>query len=230
MNEDISAIGNFTGTARLFPLPNLVLFPQVVQPLHIFEPRYRQMTVDAVSGDRLLGMALLKPGWEASYEDRPELHPVVCLGRIIAEQRLPDGRFNLLLRGLCRGRILKEVTSEKLYRLAHVEVLSEGPPLSAQPAQVLRRQLAEAAPAWIPSEAPAYAQLQKVLQSELPLGVFCDLLAFALPLPCEAKQSLLEETRPEQRAQRLLALLTKTASMVPQGAPARSFPPDFSSN
>jgi Lon protease-like protein len=230
MNEDASALGNFTGTARLFPLPNLVVFPQVVQPLHIFEPRYRQMTVDAVSGDRLIAMALLKAGWESEYEGEPQIHPVVCLGRIIAEQRLPDGRFNLLLRGLCRGRVIEEVASDKLYRLAQVEVLSEGPPLSAQPAQVLRRQLAQAAPDWLPQQSPAYAHLQKLLQSDLPLGVFCDVLAFAVPLPVEAKQQLLEETRPEQRAQRLLSLLTKTASVAPQDTPSRGFPPDFSAN
>src|SRR5574339_310094 len=88
---------DFEGTARLFPLPNLVLFPHVVQPLHVFEPRYRQMTVDALAGDRLIALVLLKPGWEAEYEGRPGIYPVACLGRLVADQKLPDGRYNLHL-------------------------------------------------------------------------------------------------------------------------------------
>src|SRR5256885_9707642 len=105
MNDDQFALGQFTGAARLFPLPNLVLFPQVVQPLHVFEQRYRQMTADALAGDRLIAMALLRPGWEADYDGRPAIHPVACLGRVVADQRLDDGRYNLLLRGLARVRV-----------------------------------------------------------------------------------------------------------------------------
>src|SRR4051812_1530562 len=102
MNDDQHAPANFSGPARLLPLPNLVLFPHVVQPLHVFEPRYRQMTADALAGDRLIALVLLRPGWEAEYEDRPPVHPVACLGRIVADQQLPDGRYNLLVRGLAR--------------------------------------------------------------------------------------------------------------------------------
>src|SRR5581483_8559229 len=100
---------HFSGTARLFPLPNLVLFPHVMQPLHIFEPRYRQMTTDALDGDRLIALALLRPGWEADYDGKPVIYPVACLGRIVAEQRLEDGRYNILLRGLSRIRVLEEL-------------------------------------------------------------------------------------------------------------------------
>src|SRR5947208_12924499 len=108
MSDDVSPLSDFTGTARLFPLTNLVLFPHVMQPLHVFEPRYRQMTADALAGDRLIALALLKPGWEPDYEGRPDLFPVACLGRIVAEQKLEDGRFNILLRGLARVRMVKE--------------------------------------------------------------------------------------------------------------------------
>src|SRR6516162_1515926 len=121
MSDDMSALANFGGTARLFPLPNVVLFPQVVQPLHIFEPRYRQMTADALADDRLIAPVLLRPGWEADYEGQPAIYSVLCLGRVVAEQRLPDGRFNLLLRGLSRCRIVQELPGEKLYRSARVE-------------------------------------------------------------------------------------------------------------
>src|SRR5205823_14060123 len=102
MNDDEQALADFTGVARLFPLPNLVLFPHVVQPLHIFEPRYKQMMADALATDRLVAPVLLRPGWEDQYEDRPPIHPVACLGRVVAEQQLPDGRYNLLVRCLSR--------------------------------------------------------------------------------------------------------------------------------
>src|SRR5439155_15703175 len=100
MSDDITPLANFTGPARLFPLPNLVFFPQVMQPLHIFEPRYRALTADALAGDRLMALVLLQPDWEKDYDAKPAICPVACLGKIVAEQRLEDGRYNLLLRGL----------------------------------------------------------------------------------------------------------------------------------
>lgn len=230
MNEDLAALHHFSGTARLFPLPNLVLFPNVVQPLHIFEPRYREMTADALAGDRLIALGLLRSGWEADYVGRPAVHPVVCLGRIVAEQRLDDGRYNLLLRGLCRARVAEELPPETAYRQVRLQLLSDGPPLSASPSQTLRRQLVEVAPAWFPPKGPARSHLQKLLEAELPLGIFCDLLTFAIPLAVEVKQALLEELDLERRARALLLHLNKT-EIAPVPKPLdRKFPPDFSSN
>src|SRR5262245_26704579 len=148
MHDDSEVLESFCGIARLFPLPNVVLFPHVIQPLHIFEPRYREMTADALAGDRVIAPVLLRPGWEAEYESRPALHPTLCLGRIVAEQRLPDGRFNLLLRGLSRARIIEEVTSGKLYRTARVEVLADGDAPPEQQARRLRKKIGEAAQKW----------------------------------------------------------------------------------
>src|SRR3954465_8007381 len=99
MSDHPESLDDFGGTARLFPLPNLVLFPSVVQPLHVFEPRYRQLMVDALAEDRLIAMALLQPGWEDDYHKRPPIYPGVCIGRIFKEEKLEDGRFNLLLQG-----------------------------------------------------------------------------------------------------------------------------------
>ena len=92
MNDDAWSLQNFSGTARLFPLPNLVLFPHAVQPLHVFEPRYRDLTTDALSDDSLIAMALLQPDWESEPGDRRPIHPVVCLGRVVANQRLKTTR------------------------------------------------------------------------------------------------------------------------------------------
>src|SRR5271155_3631888 len=85
--SDLFPLAEFSGKARLFPLPNLVFFPQVMQPLHIFEPRYRQMTADALEEDRLIALVLPRPGWDKPYAGSPAIHSVACLGRILAEQK-----------------------------------------------------------------------------------------------------------------------------------------------
>src|SRR5262245_5037062 len=118
MNDDLAALTGFEGLARLFPLPNVVLFPHPLLPLHLFEPRYRQMTAHARAHDRLSAMALLQPGWEKDYEGRPRLHSTACLGKIVADRALDDGRYNLMLRGITRVRILHEIPDDKLYRSA----------------------------------------------------------------------------------------------------------------
>src|SRR5580765_8502459 len=88
----------------LFPLPNVVLFPRAVLPLHVFEERYKAMTAQALSGDRRIAMALLKPGWEKSYYSRPAIEPVVCVGTILTHEKLPDGKYNFFLQGTARAR------------------------------------------------------------------------------------------------------------------------------
>ncbi|HEY5617537.1 MAG TPA: LON peptidase substrate-binding domain-containing protein [Vicinamibacterales bacterium] len=108
----------------LFPLPSVVLFPNVFLPLHIFEPRYRAMVGDALGGDRIIGMVLLRPGHEANYEGRPPVFPIGCAGVITHSEPLNDGRFNIVLRGLERFRITGE-DDGNAYRLAHVDSLPE---------------------------------------------------------------------------------------------------------
>jgi uncharacterized protein len=111
-------------TIPVFPLPNVVLFPNVFLPLHIFEERYRDMVADALSEDRIIGMVLLRPGWEGDYEGRPQVYPVGCAGLITHAERLPDGRYNIVLQGLEKFRIVDEDGSRS-YRLARVESIEE---------------------------------------------------------------------------------------------------------
>lgn len=114
----------------LFPLPNVVLFPNVFLPLHVFEPRYRDLVADALAADRMLGMVLLQPGWEHDYEGRPAVYPVGCSGVITHVERLPDGRYNIVLRGLDKFRIVDEDQS-RTYRRALAEPLAEPAPTDA---------------------------------------------------------------------------------------------------
>jgi uncharacterized protein len=223
MSDEHSAPAGFSGCVRLFPLPNVVLFPHVVQPLHIFEPRYRQMTADALAGDRLIGMVLLQTGWETDYAGHPAVCPVGCLGKIFTEQRLGDGRYNILLRGLSRFRITEEACTDRLYRLARADLLED---LSAPPPEIarkLRRRLLKVAPVWFPAEGNVLKQVRKLIKSEVPVGALCDIIAFALPLETSFKQELLQELHVEARIRSLLGRLEKQQA-------ERKFPPEFSLN
>ena len=112
-------------TIPIFPLPNVVLFPNVFLPLHIFEPRYRAMLADALAGDRIIGMTLLQPGLRGRLPGPSARSiPVGCAGVITHSERLPDGRSNVVLRGIEKFRILDEDTSRE-YRLARVQPLPE---------------------------------------------------------------------------------------------------------
>lgn len=110
----------------LFPLPNVVLFPHAVLPLHIFEERYKAMTADALRGNRKIAMALLRPGWVKCYYSKPAIESVVCVGTILSHEQLADGRYNFLLQGTTRARITREV-GDRPYRLAELEPLVEEP-------------------------------------------------------------------------------------------------------
>src|SRR5215213_4281588 len=126
----------------LFPLPGVVLFPRAVLPLHIFEDRCRAMTRDALVGDRMIAMAMLRPGWEKSYYGRPAIEPVVCVGRILSHEKLADGKYNFLLQGVQRARIVEEWPSDDRYRIARLSRLEETPALEID-LDEQRRQLTE---------------------------------------------------------------------------------------
>src|SRR5215213_9581520 len=111
-------------TIPIVPLPNVVLFPTVFLPLHIFDPRYRAMLTDALAGDRIIGMTLLQPGYESDYHGRPAVYSVGCAGVITHSEQLPDGRSDVVLRGIEKFRIVEEDASRE-YRLARVEPLPE---------------------------------------------------------------------------------------------------------
>ena len=110
----------------VFPLPELVLFPGVAVPLHVFELRYRAMVRDVLSGDRTIALALLAPGYELDYHGSPEFHPLGCLGRIEEVEWLPDDRYDLKVVGETRVRFGR-VEREFPYRSVRVELLPQHP-------------------------------------------------------------------------------------------------------
>jgi Lon protease-like protein len=201
----------------VFPLPNVVLFPGMFLPLHIFEPRYRKMTADALAGERLIAMALLSPGWEQDYEGSPAIHPVIGVGKIIEDVKLEDGRYNLVLLGLSRVRVIEEIPRGP-YRSARVEVLRERE-ATGHDADRKRSTLRA-----------LYAEIVKGLSQgglpsppeDIPLGMLCDVVASLLSMSAATKQALLEELDVAARCDRLLRLLE--GSHGPPLPPQRRWP------
>jgi Lon protease-like protein len=183
----------------LFPLPSVVLFPRVSLPLHVFEPRYKKMVNDALTGAQVIGMTLLRPGWESDYHGRPAIYDSGCAGHIEKWEELEHGRYNILLKGITRFRIVSEHGGEP-YRLASVAPLADAPgdPIVLEEA---RRDLLAA----IGRAADGPTVL--VLQPELPHDVFVNALCQSLDLTPLERQSLLDCDGPSERSKRLLEIL-----------------------
>lgn len=223
------ALKDFSGLVPLFPLPNVVLFPHAVLPLHIFEPRYRQMTADVLEGEQLIAMSLLRPGWERPPENgSPAIHQIVGLGKVIAHEKLDDGRYYLVLRGLARARLVSEQLVDLPYRIGKLELCPEAAP---ELSQFERQDRVEELTSYFVRLFPGVKLQQLFAQSvsELPLATVCDVLLGSMPIASELSQQFLEELNVEMRSQMLLDLL-RSAKTLETSPLHRSFPPGFSSN
>jgi hypothetical protein len=104
----------------LFPLPNVVFFPRMPLPLHVFEPRYRAMVRDAAGGPRLVGMVLLRDDWERDYHGRAPIFATGTVGEMVRIEERSDGRYDIVLRGLREYAIVRELPGRSGYREAAV--------------------------------------------------------------------------------------------------------------
>jgi Lon protease-like protein len=192
-------VASIPAVIPLFPLPDVVLFPQVALPLHIFEPRYRKMVADARAGDGVIGMTLLRAGWQHDYHGRPPLYERGCAGRIEQYESLPDGRANIVLRGLTRFRIVEEHAGQP-YRMATVAPV---PDALGDPAQIdaARRDLMAA----IGRAADGPHVL--VIKPDVADDVFVNALSQSLALSSVERQSLLECDSVLDRYRRLISIL-----------------------
>ena len=188
-------------TIPVFPLPTVVLFPNVFLPLHIFEPRYRRMVDDALNGDRIIGMVLLRPGWERDYDGRPAVYQVGCAGVITHAERLSDGRFNIILRGMEKFRITGEDASRP-YRLAQVESVPEPAAESVREEMRVERRRLETLLVPQPEGQP-----DPKVPSSMPDEDLVNALAQYLELEPVEKQALLERDGVLQRCRSLIELL-----------------------
>ncbi len=188
-------------TIPIFPLPNVVLFPNVFLPLHIFETRYREMVDAALGGDRIIGMVLLRPGWEGDYEGRPPIYPIGCAGVITHAERLPDGRFNIVLRGMEKFRVESEDTGQ-LYRMAHVVPVPEPAAASVREEMRVERRRLEALLVPQPEGHPDPKVPSSMADEDL-----VNALAQYLEFDAVEKQALLERDGVLDRCRSLIELL-----------------------
>ena len=195
---------NLPSVIPLFPLPNVVLFPDVPLPLHIFEPRYCAMVCDTREGHGIIGMTLLRGRWQEDYYGNPEIYSVGCAGRIVSSEALPDGKFNILLRGFREFVIEREIEGRE-YREAEVRWLPASGPSAGLPDDLRRElmgQLRECAALHV-EEAARKLIDDPTLGDQLLVNFFC----YSLDLPPLDKQGLLEAGSLLTRAQRLVEVL-----------------------
>lgn len=210
--------GQILEALPVFPLPNVVFFPETLLPLHVFEPRYLALVDHVLEHDRLLGVATLQPGWEPTYYERPAMHPVMTVGRLVRREDADEGRCNILVRGLARVRALEEQPPEQLFRVVTAEVLptpDEDPALELELTSI--RQLFAAVLARTPGAGTGAAA--GLFNPEVPARVLLNTIATALPLEPQRKQKLLQADTLAERAGVLLEELAELA-LVDSGGEA----------
>lgn len=209
---------NFGRPLPVFPLAETVLLPHAIQHLHVFEPRYRQMIGDVLDGPGQIAMACYVHAEHACCVevDGAPLRPAVCVGHILQHEELPDGRFNVLLHGICRARILKviEPDDERLYRMARIEPIEL--PRDEQPAMNevrsdLRKLLT----------GPRLRRLRSVEtvmnwfeREDVSTPALLELIGFVLLRDVELKYRLLAEASPVRRANLITGELQSLDDLV----------------
>lgn len=181
--------------APMFPLPNVWLFPGALMPLHVFEPRYRQMIEDSLDGPGRIVMASVLESHHDQLAGDPPVFEYAGIGEIRHHERLPDGRFFVNLVGCCRVHV-REIASDRLYRRVEATLLQEAPPLREEEC-VLRGELRQAILARTPK--------LRDLPLDMPIGHMVDFLIMRLALPQSAMQDLFARLSITDRARRALA-------------------------
>jgi hypothetical protein len=201
----------------IFPLPNAVLLPGGVLPLHVFEPRYRELTRDCLAGHRAMAIALLRPGYEPRYLDRPSVHPVCGVGRILCSEELPDGRFHLLLRGVARVRIVSEHPPDRAYRrvvAAPLDATGTDRPAALRDGHQQLLALCDRLALALDHGGP---ELRELVHAQPGAGACADVIAAALVTDPRRRQALLEQL---DAAERVDAVTDLVATVLTSLAPA----------
>jgi Lon protease-like protein len=207
-----------SGRLKVFPLPSLVLFPGTVAPLHIFEPRYQAMVKDALASDGVFALAQVPPIAVSELSGNPRLHPMLSAGIISLHQQLPDGRYNLVLTGVCRARVIAELPMDKLYREVQAEPLPdvEG---SAEPELNLRRAVLEVA-ARLPEKA---SEPFVKTASRAKGGGLADVVAATIVNNVPRRLELLDELDVDRRLQEVLKEVTALIARLRAPPPAGGY-------
>ncbi len=183
-----------TPVVPLFPLPGVFLFPRQLMPLHVFEPRYRQMIEDSLDGPGRIALGSIPEGYALDEQGNPQVSPIAGLGEITHHERVKDGRFLIWLFGLTRVRMM-EVGSDRLYRKVRVEPLIE----SAPPSEYAERLKAAVGRA-IQERADESLELPESVE----LGMLVDVLIQQLEVPAEVMDAMFVEMDVVRRAEMAL--------------------------
>lgn len=218
MAEETSIHVNFGRPFPLFPLDTAALMPQQVLPLHIFEPRYRQMVEHTLDGNGQFALAVFKgPQWKQEYHGNPAVRPIVCLAHIFEHQKQPDGRYYLLVRGVCRARILRHVMPDppgRLYRHAMLEPIGL-PAEDDEGLYGMRERLRE-----LLSEGPLTQLVaskwivERLHDEDIPASALLELVSFTMLSDGELRYSLLSEPDAAARAQTVERELLRLGRLI----------------
>lgn len=206
---------NFDRPVPVFPLPGCVLLPGAMLPLHVFEPRYRQMTCEALDSDGLIAIAHFRgPVSQQDYlHGRPPIRDHVCIGYCHQYRPLADGRYLLLLGGVCRARVLREVDHQP-YRKVMLRATEE-PSDGAEPTlMALRERFAAMVGDPVLSKLPQVEEIQPLLGKPVSTPALLDLAISALCDEPEDRYHMLAEADPHRRGEWLLDRLADLRAKV----------------
>ncbi|MBP9088271.1 MAG: LON peptidase substrate-binding domain-containing protein [Kofleriaceae bacterium] len=194
--HDITAIelllANSLPRLPVFPLPNCVLLPGGLLPLHIFEPRYRALTKACLAGNGVMGIARLMPGYGSTVQPQPAIYTTVGVGQVVCSEELPDGRYMLLLRGIGRALVHHELalTSDG-YRQFSCQQLDNQPAIPSNQERHRHQELITLCDQISPHLADAGQQLCELARTPCP-GFAADAVAAAITIDANDRQRMLE--------------------------------------
>ena len=210
---------NFAHPLPVFPLPDAVLLPHAIQPLHIFEACYKQMIDDCLDGDRQVAMASFAEQLHDDDDDcacASPLRPVVCVGKIVQHAHVPGDRHDILLQGVCRAKIIELIEPEngRLYRMAKLsplEPVDELPP----PMPEIRRELRKLLNSRTLSRLRCIETVMHWFdRDDVPTHALMELIGFALLRDGEVRYQLLAEASPQRRADMIKGELLNLSTLV----------------
>ena len=203
---------DFTGTAPIFPLPNVVFFPKTFLPLYIYEPRYRQMVTDAENGKKLICITLLKPGWEEDYEGTPSIETMGTLGYMEFKNDRSDGTSNILIAGLTKV-IINEVETDGPYRIGELEPIPES--RGEEDIELLKQKVFRGFERM--SAGSGFPKIPQQFREAIDFEMAVNFLAAHLPIDMEEKQKLLELKNVSLRARILVQFMESGIGMEEMG-------------
>ena len=217
MSEEVAIQVNFSQPRSVFPRDAATLLPQQILPLNIFEERYCQMVTHALDSAGQIAMGIFQGSrWKQEYHGRPPLRSAACIGQIMQHESLPDGRFNIILQGVCRARIARELPAEKgiLYRRALLRPVGVRA-IDEEALDTMREWLGD-----VLSDGPleqmrvAETVLGYVHNDEIPTSALLELISFTMTGNGELRYKLLAEGNPTRRAQLLKNELLHLQEMI----------------